>query len=148
MWQDTGAVFRLNLTDDGQFESVEGLGSGQLGGRWNTWDADRFVGLFLTRCSGAYGCCYWWWCVGIVVGVLVLLLFVLFGADFCILQRAAPHLRERLGFVRTEWRVFSPSQTLHAQYVFSPSQTLHAQYHVYETQPLAHCLPWQQVRRK
>ena len=43
MWQDTGAVFRLNLTDDGQFESVKGLGSGQLGGRWNTWDADRFV---------------------------------------------------------------------------------------------------------
>lgn len=43
MWQDTGAVFRLNLTDDGQFESVEGLGSGQLGGRWNTWDADRSV---------------------------------------------------------------------------------------------------------
>lgn len=45
MWQDTGAVFRLNLTDDGQFESIEGLGSGQLGGRWNTWDADR---MFMT----------------------------------------------------------------------------------------------------
>lgn len=41
MWQDTGAVFRLHLKDDGQFESLEGLGTGQLGGRWNTWDADR-----------------------------------------------------------------------------------------------------------
>lgn len=43
MWQDTGAVFRLRLTDDGQFESVEGMGTGQLGGRWNTWDAERCV---------------------------------------------------------------------------------------------------------
>lgn len=43
MWQDTGAVFRLHLGEDLQFESVEGMGSGQLGGRWNLWGADRFV---------------------------------------------------------------------------------------------------------
>lgn len=41
MWENTGAVFRIRLTEDGQFESVDGLGSGQLGGRWNTWNADR-----------------------------------------------------------------------------------------------------------
>lgn len=41
MWQNTGAVFRLCLNEDLQFESVDGLGTGHLGGRWNTWDADR-----------------------------------------------------------------------------------------------------------
>ncbi len=43
MWQDTGAVFRLRLGEDLMFESVGGVGSGQLGGRWNLWGADRFV---------------------------------------------------------------------------------------------------------
>lgn len=43
IWQNTGAVFRLRLSDDGMFESIPGIGSGQLGGRWNTWDADRWV---------------------------------------------------------------------------------------------------------
>lgn len=43
MWQDTGAVFRLHLGEDLQFETVKGVGSGQLGGRWNLWGADRFV---------------------------------------------------------------------------------------------------------
>lgn len=47
MWQDTGAVFRLRLGEDLMFESVEGVGSGQLGGRWNLWGPDRFVLLFL-----------------------------------------------------------------------------------------------------
>lgn len=46
MWQDTGAVFRLHLGEDLQFESVEGVGSGQLGGRWNLWGAERFVVAF------------------------------------------------------------------------------------------------------
>lgn len=46
MWQDTGAVFRLHLGEDLQFESVEGVGSGQLGGRWNLWGPDRFVVAF------------------------------------------------------------------------------------------------------
>ncbi|CAN0103410.1 unnamed protein product [Pylaiella littoralis] len=41
MWQDTGAVFRLRLGEDLMFESVEGVGSGQLGGRWNLWGPDR-----------------------------------------------------------------------------------------------------------
>ncbi|CAN0418538.1 unnamed protein product [Ascophyllum nodosum] len=45
MWQNTGAVFRLRLSEDGQFESFGGLGAGHLGGRWNTWDADR---MFMT----------------------------------------------------------------------------------------------------
>lgn len=43
MWQDTGAVFRLHLGEDLMFESVEGVGNGQLGGRWNLWGPDRFV---------------------------------------------------------------------------------------------------------
>lgn len=41
MWQDTGAVFRLHLGEDLQFESLKGLGSGQLGGRWNLWGTER-----------------------------------------------------------------------------------------------------------
>lgn len=49
MWQDTGAVFRLHLGEDLQFESVEGVGSGQLGGRWNLWGADRFVVCVFSR---------------------------------------------------------------------------------------------------
>lgn len=53
MWQDTGAVFQLRLSDDGMFESIKGMGSGQLGGRWNTWDADRmFMTVVRSRCSG------------------------------------------------------------------------------------------------
>lgn len=50
MWQDTGAVFRLHLGEDLQFESVGGVGSGQLGGRWNLWGAERLVGCVLSRC--------------------------------------------------------------------------------------------------
>ena len=46
MWQDTGAVFRLHLGEDLQFESVGGVGSGQLGGRWNLWGAERCVVAF------------------------------------------------------------------------------------------------------
>lgn len=42
MWQDTGAVFRLHLGEDLQFESLKGLGSGQLGGRWNLWGTERW----------------------------------------------------------------------------------------------------------
>lgn len=49
MWQDTGAVFRLYLGDDLQFESVGGVGSGQLGGRWNLWGADRYS-IFTVFC--------------------------------------------------------------------------------------------------
>lgn len=45
MWQDTGAVFRLHLGEDLQFESIGGVGSGQLGGRWNLWGAER---MFMT----------------------------------------------------------------------------------------------------
>ncbi|CBJ26073.1 expressed unknown protein [Ectocarpus siliculosus] len=45
MWQDTGAVFRLHLGEDLQFESLKGLGSGQLGGRWNLWGTER---MFMT----------------------------------------------------------------------------------------------------
>ncbi|CAM9894867.1 unnamed protein product, partial [Choristocarpus tenellus] len=53
MWEDKAAVFRVRLEKDGIFRSKDGLGSGQLGGRWNTWDADKmFITVVRTKSSG------------------------------------------------------------------------------------------------